>query len=180
MTSGCISYALFWGSVGSFSGIQCDLNSIVIMQGKEIVYRLFQEPPEKAVPSTPEDCLRSDEICILTTRQCLVAVYPSQSRHIAMVLYMSLLSSTARRSVKTDTQTWQCEQWVISLPLWFNLSHWFHLRCHLENKITMDYSLFLINSNTRSFTCSIEKRPLHIIQHMILHLLFSIQTLFAQ
>lgn len=52
------------GSVGSFSGIQCELNSIVIMQGKDIVYRLFQDPSQKVVKVLPEDCLRSDEMCV--------------------------------------------------------------------------------------------------------------------
>lgn len=112
--------------------------------------------------------------CVFLTVSSLC---PSQYRHIAMVLYVSLCYPPLQGDqFITDTQTWQYEQWVISLPLWFNLSHWFHLWCHLENKMTMDYSTFLINSNNRSFTCRIGKRPLHMVQHMILYFLFFSQT----
>lgn len=112
--------------------------------------------------------------CVFLTVSSLC---PSQYRHIAMVLYVSLCYPPLQGDqFLTDTQTWQYEQWVISLSLWFNLSHWFHLRCHLENKMTMDYSTFLINSNNRFFTCRIGKRPLHMVQHMILYFLFFSQT----
>lgn len=112
--------------------------------------------------------------CVFLTVSSLC---PSQYRHIAMVLYVSLCYPPLQGDqFLTDTQTWQYEQWVISLSLWFNLSHWFHLWCHLENKMTMDYSTFLINSNNRSFTCRIGKRPLHMVQHMILYFLFFSRT----
>lgn len=171
MTSGCISYArqcwiFLWNSVWTEQHCYNAREGYCV----QAVPRLF-----KYSQRIVSDLIR----CVFLTVSSLC---PSQCRHIAMVLYVSLCYPPLQGDqFLTDTQTWQYEQWVISLSLWFNLSHWFHLRCHLENKMTMDYSTFLINSNNRFFTCRIGKRPLHMVQHMILYFLFSVKpsTLFA-